>query len=251
MLGAVPEEHPFQHLLAFQNFTNSALHALLARSGRGGDDALSGLLGSNAPDDLASPKIGGAAYQETLRRDMFEHPRKYIRTIRENAKREMRASPHGTDSRCESMYLYLEKHVPFDKARASAYLGFVLATIADYQRRGELDKAELMTLLMLVALERACLDSGRWSLAWLMTHQPEPPWHSIRHAPQEDALRPFARLAGSVWTASAMAYTKDAAALNEIRKETTAPQDFHGKSKNGGRKRRTQRQTSARGSAPP
>ena len=70
----------------------------------------------------------------------------------------------------------------FDKARASAYLGFGLATIADYQRRGELDKAELMTLLMLVALEKACSDSGRWFLAWLMTHQPEPPWHSIRNA---------------------------------------------------------------------
>ena len=106
---------------------------------------------------------------------MFERHRKYSRAIRENAKREMRASPDETDSRCESMYLYLEKHVPFDKARASAYLGFGLATVADYQRRGELDKAELMTLLMLVALEQACLDSGRWSLAWLMTHQPEPP----------------------------------------------------------------------------
>ena len=63
---------------------------------------------------------------------MFEHPRKYIRAIRENAKREMRASLDETDSRCESMYLYFEKHVPFDKARASAYLGFGLATIADY-----------------------------------------------------------------------------------------------------------------------
>ena len=65
--------------------------------------------------------------------------------------------------------------MPFDKARASAYLGFGLASIADYQRRGELDKAELMTLLMLVALEQACLDNGRWSLAWLVAHQPEPP----------------------------------------------------------------------------
>ena len=238
-MSSVPEDHPFQHLLASQNLTNSALHALLARSGRGGDDALSGLLGSNTPDDLASPKIGGArgaASQEALRRDMFEHPRKHIRAIRENAKREMRASPDETDSRCESMYLYLEKRVPFDKARASAYLGFGLASIADYQRRGELDKAELMTLLMLVALEQACLDSGRWSLAWLMTHQPEPPWHSIRHAPQNDSLRPFARLADPVWTASAMAYTKDAAALNEIRKKTSGPQDYGNKKPGGGKK---------------
>ena len=110
MLGAVPEEHSFQHLLAFQNLANSAFHALLAHSGRGSDDALSGLLGSNAPDDLASPKIGGArgaASQKTLRRVMFEHPRTYIRAICENAKREMRASPDETDSRCESMCLFL------------------------------------------------------------------------------------------------------------------------------------------------
>jgi hypothetical protein len=232
--GLAEAEHPFQHLIASQALTNHALHALLTRSGRGADDVLTGLLGSSASDDLAAPKLAGAkgaAAQESLRRDMFEHPRKYIRAIRENAKRELRATPDETDSRCESMYLYLEKHVPFDKARASAYLGFGLATIADYQRRGDLDKAELLTLLLLVALEQSCLDSGRWSLAWLLTHQPEPPWHSIRHAPQQDSLRPFARLADPVWTASAMAYTKDAAALNEIRKKTAGPQD----SKPGGK----------------
>ena len=86
--GAVPEEHPFQHLLAFQNLTNSALHALLARSGRGGDDALSGLLGSNAPDDLRSiPQVKRSS------RCCLSGDPEHIRAIRENAKREMRASP--------------------------------------------------------------------------------------------------------------------------------------------------------------
>ena len=237
-LGSVPEEHPFQHSLASQNLTNSALHAQLARSGRGGDDALSGLLGSNAPDDLASPKKGGArgaASQETLKRDMFEHPRQYIRAIRENAKREMRASPDETESRCESMYLYLGKHVPFDKSGASAYMGFGLASIADYQRRGEFDKAELMTLLMLVAVEQACLDSGRWSLARAPLAQ-----HSSRAS---ERLAALARLADAVWTASAMAYTKDAAALNEVRKKTTAPQDTCGNKKIGGAKKETDGKT--------
>ena len=76
-----------------------------------------------------------------------------------------------------------------------------------------------------------------------MIHQPEPPWHSIRHTLQNDALRPFARLADPVWTASAMAYTQDAAALNEIRQKTAAPQDPYGKNKNGGEKKETDAKT--------
>ena len=48
---------------------------------------------------------------------------------------------------------------------------------------------------------------------------PEPPWAQLAHHAASDSLRPFGTLAEPTWTAAAMAYAKDAAALAEIRRK--------------------------------
>ena len=81
--------------------------------------------------------------------------------------------------------------------------------------------AEALILLLLTALEQAQRDNGRWQLAWLLTHMPEPPWAQMTAGTSGsvDSLRPFGHLADATWTTAAMAYTKDAASLAEIRKK--------------------------------
>ena len=109
---------------------------------------------------------------------------------------------------------------------------------------GRHEQAEALLLLLLVALEQSCLDQGRWSMAWLMTHMPEPPWQLMAQTPSSDPLRPFGRLAEPAWTAAAMAFTKDAAALAEIRRrgpldresvEVDRPERPKGGGKGGGK----------------
>ena len=85
--------------------------------------------------------------------------------------------------------------------------------------RGALADAELDLLLLLCALEQSSKDQGRWQLAWLLTPMPEPPWAQLAHHAVGDSLRPFGTLAEPTWTAAAMAYAKDAAALAEIRRK--------------------------------
>ena len=107
-------------------------------------------------------------------------------------------------------------------ARAVGYLAYGLATIADAIYLGHWDKAEAQVLLLLCALEQQALDRGRWGLAWLLTHLPEPPWAQYNVQPPMGPLRPFGRLSEPAWTAAAMAFMKDAAYMSELRKKGPA-----------------------------
>jgi hypothetical protein len=64
-------------------------------------------------------------------------------------------------------------------------------------------------------------------VAWLLTHLPEPPWGQIlQNKPRTDLMRPFAKLSDPTWVAAAIAYQKDVASLNELRKKTHNDKDF-------------------------
>lgn len=122
----------------------------------------------------------------------------------------------------------MKSQIPFGTMKTSAYLGWGIATALDQVAQNDWAAAELTMLLLMVAIEQSCLDGGRWTLAWLLTWLPEPPWHQISQAPSADPLRPFGRLAPPDWTAAAMAYVKDAASLIELRGK------MKGKGKGGG-----------------
>lgn len=210
---------------ALRAFTaqSQATTALLARSAAASADPMMALMGGT--DDLGGgagaklPGARGAAALEVYRRQLESQPAAYTATIRRNARRAMSAGDHDTDPRVNSMREFLTRSVPFGQAKGVAYLGFGMATVADYMAEGQWEKAEATVLLLFCAVEQASLDRGRWSLAWLLTHLPEPPWGQIAQTPPADALRPFGRLSEPAWTAAAMAYTKDAAALNEMRRK--------------------------------
>ena len=84
--------------------------------------------------------------------------------------------------------------------------------------QGLWEKAEDQLALLLCACEQCAHDDGRWTVAWLLTHLPEPNWTRVGVQPRGDAIRPFARLPDPSWVTTAIALNKDVASLKETRK---------------------------------
>ena len=101
-------------------------------------------------------------------------------------------------------------------------MAYGLATVADSTQAGFWDRAEAQVMMLLCALEQQALGRGRWGLAWLLTHLPEPPWVHYNVQPPLGPLRPFGRLSEPSWTAAAMAFMKGAAYMSELRRKGPA-----------------------------
>ena len=154
-----------------------------------------------------------------------ERPEAVSQIIRRNAAEANLAGPETierSDDRLVSLREYLLNHMAFDKAKGTAYLGWALATVADLMKVGAWREAEATVLLCLAAIEQVTLDEGRWQVAWLFTHLPEPPWQRISRRPPQGALRPFTRLIPASWAAAAASYVRDMATLTELKKKAKA-----------------------------
>ena len=163
---------------------------------------------------------------ELFRNDLSENPGQWSERVRLNAQRAV--SESIDPDRAPTMHEFMLKYMPWGKAgRRVTYLGFLIATALDCMQRGEWLRGEAILYLGLVALEQSLHDSGRWGMAWLMTHLPEPPWHILQQGMTPDSIRPFGRLADPGWTAAAMAYVRDAASLAELRKKGPGPAYDH------------------------
>ena len=157
---------------------------------------------------------------ELLRRQMQSNPKAFSETVRRNALLALAGCEDDLDPRTRSMMEFMIRSGALSKNnRTTGYLGFGIARAVDQIALGRWEAAEATLLSLLVAIEQSSRDQGRWQLAWLLTHLPEPPWHQmVQHAGGEQ-LRPFGHLADPSWTAAAMAFTKDAVALAEVRKK--------------------------------
>ena len=114
---------------------------------------------------------------------------------------------------------FLTKFMPFGKAgKGMTYVAYLMAHAADQMQRGDWYRAEATILLGLTSFEQALHDNQRWSMVWLLTHLPEPPFHVLQGGVPLDSLRPFGRLSDPAWTSAVMAYVKDASALSELRR---------------------------------
>jgi hypothetical protein len=118
---------------------------------------------------------------------------------------------------------HVTQEVGFDRARGFTYLMYGLATIFNYMGKKQWASAEALCGLVLAAGEQRTLDSGRWTLAWLVTHLPEPPWQRINHKPSDKPLRPHSNLLSPMSVASAAADTRDMAVLGDLKKKGGGP----------------------------
>ena len=103
-------------------------------------------------------------------------------------------------------------------SKTTVHLAYGMAHCLDLMSAGRWLLAEATLATMLTGLEQSLLDEGRWSIWWLFSHLPDPPWHLLATGPVSDQGRPFGRLAPPAWTAAAGAYVRDVAALEEMRR---------------------------------
>ena len=115
------------------------------------------------------------------------------------------------------MRSYFGTQVPLGQSKSATYLAVGLAEVSDLMEAGAWLQAEALVCLLLVATEQAALDSWNWTTGWLLTHLPEPTWHTCQFQPRNDAVRPLSRLGDPSWTAAALAYKRDVAMVLEAR----------------------------------
>ena len=207
----------------------SATSELVQRHGRrgSGDAVLDALGGSEGGPDGPSGLSGarGAAAMELWRRQVRDDPERVSLAIRRAAMEANMGGPEAvedTDSRTRSLREYFAANVGFDKARGLAYCAWALAAMADLMGAGRWREAEATLLLTLASIEQVTLDDGRWTVAWLFCHLPEPPWSRLSHRPPQNQLRPFTRLLPPAWTSAAAAYVKDMATLRDLKGKSQA-----------------------------
>ena len=195
------------------------------------DAALDSLLGSG---DGSSKVAGarGAAHQELLRREYEVYPSRISAAVRARVRQRRTVGLHHQEE--VSMYGFMANEVPFGQAKTAAYQTFGMATVFDQMERGEWELAEATLALLLCSTEMAALKSWRWDAAWLLTHQPQPPFNSIARAPPTDALHAMPKLAPPLWIASVGAYVNDVLRIDEGLKRV-APKQLPAKKKGGGK----------------
>ena len=151
---------------------------------------------------------------ELLRSELIERPQDLTAKVRANRGKVLAGAASGPQAGAGTK-AYLASEVAFGDSKGLAYLAFGMAEVFDLMEAGRWHAAEAQLALLLVAVEQAANQKWRWSLAWLMTHLPEPPWHAIARHPRPDAIRPLAKLAEPSWVAAAIAYLKDVQVVSE------------------------------------
>ena len=195
------------------------LAAALLQRKNGSMDAIDGLLSdSGASCSSALPGARGAAALETCRREFLARPRAHTQTVLRNARRALSYGDDDAGDHKKGVMVEFLRTCHFGKSKAVPYMAYAIATAIDLFERDKHDEGMALLMMLMVAVEQSTLDQGRWQLAWLLTHLPEPPWTQLSQVAPPDPLRPFGRLSEPNWSTAAMAYTKDAAALSEIRK---------------------------------
>ena len=170
---------------------------------------------------------------ESLRIDLANNPQNVTATVRRNRRINL-TGPAALDGRSDSSRQHFASEVPFDKAKTAAYLTFGMCEVFDLMEAGQWYQAEAQLALLLASAEQAALREWRWTTAWLLTHLPEPPWHSISHPVNRQSVRPLGRLASQGWIAATIAYTKDVSIIDEAEKRLGPPGRKKGDGGKGG-----------------
>ena len=141
----------------------------------------------------------------------------FTKIVTQNLTRLAAQHPGSSSNPAASARAYVAFSIPFGYHRVLGSLGWGLATAWDELSDGNVESALATLSLLLVAIEQAALDDGSWSLAWLLTLLPEPPWATMNRRPDTNALRPFSRLADTQWIAAAISYIRDVEKIRESR----------------------------------
>ena len=179
-------------------------------AGPPGGGAGADVLGDLARSSSSSVGVRGSANRLRLQRALEAQPGALSLAVIRNMARRLGPlhAPGGVPDALE----YLERFGAFADnfaGRPAAYQATLTAIALNHLMRGEYDQATDIVALTMVAQEQATLDHGRWTTAWLLTLQEDPPPAMLSRRTEQAPLRGFSALADPVWTTVALAYLKE------------------------------------------
>jgi hypothetical protein len=171
--------------------------------------------------------LRGMARLESIRAQLETDPQSFTKSIRANALKTMEMP--GAHASGATMVSYMTRWMPMGRAsKPTTLLAYGVANALDEMQAGQWLAAEAHLHLLLAALEVSQYDGGRWQMAWLLTHMPEPPWHMfVLASPPQDAIRAYGRLCNPLWIEGASQYIADVAKLKEQRGKVTSQDAEH------------------------
>ncbi|CAJ1338628.1 unnamed protein product, partial [Effrenium voratum] len=121
-------------------------------------------------------------------------------------------------SRTVSFTRYMEIYGGYQAAKEMGLMMWVLSHVANCMLREDHQGAQDHLGLLMVSIEQAVGDGGRWDLAYLLTLLDEPPQQVFASRPQP-RLRAFMPLCPQPWATCALAFIKEVDIISTRRLE--------------------------------
>ena len=219
-----PQSSSLQGALAQQGSALTLLvNHLIAQASENSGDFGGGAAGSSS---LSSK---GTARRDRLQAELAEHTGNFMLAVVQMGFRRM--YPAGQQPRSlEEVRAnpppfrfqdYIERYGGYGQQRDLGLVAFMVSQIADLLISGEVEGALDSLSLLLVALEQAAQDSGKWEVAYALSMFPDPPSQVFqsRPSPHNARLRAWAPLCPAPWCTTTLAYLKEADAILARRTE--------------------------------
>ncbi|CAE7475201.1 unnamed protein product, partial [Symbiodinium necroappetens] len=118
---------------------------------------------------------------------------------------------------------YLERHGGYQHQKDLGLIMYMVCQVSDMLLAGSEEGALDLLSLLMVCLEQASLDHGRFEVAYTLSLFAEPPSQvfSNRGAPQNPRLRAFAPLCPPTWATTAFAFLKETDSILARRTEAS------------------------------
>ena len=205
-------------------------------------EALTQLVGhliqaSEASGDFASgPSSAGlssraSAKREKLQAELSLQTGNFMLAVAQNGHRRMfptEAAPKSLDElrrepRKFTFSQYLERHGGYQHQKDLGLIMYMVCQVSDMLIAGSEEGALDLLSLLMVCLEQAALDHGKFEVAYTLSLFAEPPSQvfSNRGAPQNPRLRPFAPLCPPTWATTALAFLKETDTILARRNEAS------------------------------
>ena len=185
-----------------------------------------------APGSSASLSSKGSAKREKLQEELAASAGAFMLAVAQNGFRRMYPSmpvPRDLEAlmqepRAFQFSQYLERYGGYQQQRDLGVMMFMLCQVADLMLAGNYLGAMDRLALVMVAVEQAAQDAGRWEVAYTLSLFPDPP-HTVfqsRGTPYNPRVRAWAPLCPTPWATVALAYLKEADSILARRTEANA-----------------------------
>eukprot|EP00438_Fugacium_kawagutii_P034823 Skav235156 [mRNA] locus=scaffold1923:114352:116618:- [translate_table: standard] len=211
-LSVDPSANTLEKLLASQQ--RLLTHLVQAKTRQ--NDPLA-LLSAPTGDDADQPRgsgVKGIAARQMLQDSFRRHPQKVVALIHDRlATARRKASSSELEPR--DMWYHFQESVPLGSHKTLTHVAFIAASMFEATQRNQLDRLQMLSLLLAVFVEQAAFDGGSLRLAHLLTGLEDPPFAQteLHKVPRSDLAH--GALSDPKWVTTQLQFLKDIDSIQE------------------------------------